>query len=362
MESHTDRRAVLAAAAGLGGLAMLTRPAQAGPLTPPGAPGSTGRTTTEIYDDVQAAGGSRIPVNTLPAGGGFQHEITQPGAYVLTANINTSGANAVLVSASDVDIDFNGFSLINSSSAAGAGITVASAFHRTRIHNGAIRGTFFALSLNDECIVERMRISGFGTRAIELDNDCIVRDCLIRGGTGTQLTADDRCTVVNSTFSGANAIIAGSLFHIDRCSLETTNGSNFGIQCTGNARVANCIVRNYAVAGITVDDSSVVEGCVLNNNGSGIILNDNCLARGNNVDFHPQGVGIRIQGSRTRVVDNHIARAATGIEATAGDNIAYGNTILDCAVITNGPAGNSFPLTTFALTPSTHTPFVNIRL
>ncbi|MFG0275676.1 MAG: NosD domain-containing protein, partial [Phycisphaerales bacterium] len=350
MESQTDRRAMLAAAAGLGGLAVLTRQAGAGPLTPPGAPASTGRTTTEIFDDVQAAGGSRIPVNTLPAGGGFQHQITQPGAYVLTANINTSGSAALLVSANDVDIDFNGFSLINTSSTSGPGVSVGSGFHRTRIHNGAIRGTFFALSLNDESIVERMRISGFGTRAIAIDNDCIVRDCLIRGGTGVQLTAGDRCLVVNSTFSGSSAIIAGSQFQIDRCTLETTTGANFGIQCGGISRVSNCIVRNYAVAGITVNDTSAVEGCVLNNNGDGIILNDNCLARGNNVDFHPQGVGIKIQGSRSRLVENHICRAATGIEATAGDNIAYGNTILDCSIIVNGPAGNSFPLTTFSLT------------
>ena len=69
--------------------------AYGGPLDPPGAPAST--------DGVRGQG---TPISSLP------FAITQPGRYYLTRNLTGPGnANGITITAANVTLDLNGFTL-----------------------------------------------------------------------------------------------------------------------------------------------------------------------------------------------------------------------------------------------------------
>ena len=81
-----------------------------GPLTPPGAPGPTMKTLSQIEP--------RTPISSLP------FTISTPGSYYLTTNLmGAVSSSGISVQASDVTIDLRGFSLVGVPSSL-SGITV----------------------------------------------------------------------------------------------------------------------------------------------------------------------------------------------------------------------------------------------
>jgi hypothetical protein len=79
----------------------------------------------------------------------FPYTITKPGSYILTSNLTVSAANttAIMVYASDVTIDLNGFSIIGpmsctasgcSSSSSGYGVNTQ--YNNLTLKNGTISG------------------------------------------------------------------------------------------------------------------------------------------------------------------------------------------------------------------------------
>jgi hypothetical protein len=68
-----------------------------GSLTPPGAPAPT----MKSLDVIEA----RAPISSVP------YEISSPGSYYLTANLNVSSGDAITISTNGVTLDLNGFTL-----------------------------------------------------------------------------------------------------------------------------------------------------------------------------------------------------------------------------------------------------------
>src|SRR5689334_15197042 len=79
-----------------------------GTLTPPGPPGPTMKTLTEIEP--------RTPVSSLP------FTISAPGSYYLTGNLNgVPGADGITVNVSGVTLDLNGFTIASTGGANASG-------------------------------------------------------------------------------------------------------------------------------------------------------------------------------------------------------------------------------------------------
>jgi hypothetical protein len=106
MHEQFDRRMLLGAA-GLAGVAALTKMAQGGDLNPPPGPISP---TMKPLDQIEP----RIVVNSAntPGNATATFRITQPGSYYLTGNITgESGKNGIEIVASGVTLDLMGFDL-----------------------------------------------------------------------------------------------------------------------------------------------------------------------------------------------------------------------------------------------------------
>jgi len=101
-----------------------------GPLSPPGPPGPTMKT----LDQLDAKLEKRAPITST----GPAFNVTAGGSYYLTRDLTFTG-NGIVITADNVTIDLNGFSLIGTGAGAGNGIAVSGAHKNVVIHNGTIR-------------------------------------------------------------------------------------------------------------------------------------------------------------------------------------------------------------------------------
>lgn len=260
---------LIAAALGLFVIASITGVVSGGPLDPSAPPAST-RPLVE----------PRLPISQ-PAPGGFPITISESGSYYLTDNITgESGQSGIVISASDVTLDLNGFTL--------AGVPGA--------------------------------LTGIGTNS--------VRNITVSGG------------ILRGWPS--SAIVTSDATHI-RIREVTVQGNSVGtpspaIVLGGDAGLFDCLVSDNGARGITMLGSAVVERCQITRNGAeGIVVAgsagrvaDNTIAD-NGLAFSSSGIWI--QGGAIRVVVEHntiIDNSGTGIflegfESIVLRNIARGN-------------------------------------
>jgi hypothetical protein len=77
----------------------------------------------------------RIPISSAP------YTISQPGSYYLTANISVTNGSAITITANQVTLDLNGFTLSSTeASPTGTGILLAGGDTDITILNGHIKG------------------------------------------------------------------------------------------------------------------------------------------------------------------------------------------------------------------------------
>jgi hypothetical protein len=222
-----------------------------GPLNPPsGAVSSSNRTLQEIYDKIPAAEGRTfIPGGTTPV------TIGQPGVYVLTGNITTTGiAMNISTSSGPVTIDLNGFTI--SSSNSGLPTVNVSSAPQLRIRNGVIGGgsTSLALSITPGAIIEDITIVGPRVNGVTMNGNAAgttLRRCTLLDIGSATLASDTQA--IYGVFGSASGV------RIEDCTLSrfvhngTTPGNITGIQITGNGGLVNrCIVYNTTSVPLSV--------------------------------------------------------------------------------------------------------------
>ncbi len=166
-----------------------------------------------------AQGYTEVNQAVVDSSGGFPYSISQPGYYQLTGDIvKPAGAGnvaAVLISASDVTLDLNGFQIEgpgicsrNASTGAvtcsghvpGSGIQESGGNTNVRVRNGTVHGFFNGISttavsaeladlviydnaflgasaIGDTSRVERVTAIRNGTTGISIQNNSIVESC-----------------------------------------------------------------------------------------------------------------------------------------------------------------------------------------
>lgn len=179
-----------------------------GSLTPPGPPGPTMVTLSQVEP--------RTPICSAP------YTISQPGSYYLTANLTVSYGNAITITASGVTLDLRGFTISSTAASAdGTAISLFDSLTNIAIFNGSIISgvttngnggyngggflygidAFFAPPIN--CWVKNISVNGVLDTGIFLgtDNSTLVESCVVNlaGGAG----------IVAGTVSDSAALNAG---------------------------------------------------------------------------------------------------------------------------------------------------------
>lgn len=212
--SDLERRAVLGLA-GIVGVAAMAKMAKGGPLSPPaGAPVSTGRTTDEIFNKIPAGGAG--DGRTAILGGTSTVTITQPGSYVLIGNITVASGDAIVIAASDVTLDLNGFTVTASDTTSTCVTSAIPARSNVTIRNGTVIGGSVGVggAYTLGLLLEDIKIMSAKRNGISLASvavPVVVRRCQILDTGSTTTLADGSLSVTALTYSGSGARIEDCL-------------------------------------------------------------------------------------------------------------------------------------------------------
>lgn len=367
-----------------------TPPPSGGPLTPPGPPGRTMKSLEQVEPrtDLQVL----YDLNHDGDEDDEQYEIVirAAGSYYLSKNLLVSRPNGIIVRASGVTIDLNGFA-VQKFLVGGNGIEIGEgAFagilsHGCVVKNGSISGFAYGIrSVSSGVNFPRggvfsgLHVSACSTKALEAGEDWLIEDCRVTDNSGDGIfsekggTIRDCVAARNGTAGGSNVgIRAGPGSSIIRC-VASRNIVTHGILGLGNSKITECIAsentsdgttsagigagagallsrclahtnRSTAAtsspstgAGFDLGGSTTIENCVaVANEGDGIQIDGDSFVRGNNCDGNGvsgDGAGIHVTAGDTRVEGNNVSDNDRGIDIDfAGSliikNSAAGNTV-----------------------------------
>lgn len=331
-------------------------PAQ-GSLTPPGPPGPSMLTLSQVEP--------RTPVDAVHTGGGGGAEfiIVQPGSYYLTTNIvGVTGLVGINISANDVSLDLNGFS-VQGTSGALDGIYLHSGWTNIVVRNGIISGwnntSQYGIGVADyanNVVLEKLIITGCASNGVVAANGVEATGVQVLNCGASGFSVGPGSTVQNCTAlgNGTYGFVANN-----NCIFKECNGSgnaNTGIYALAysNCVIENCTAISNGVLNVPVDGISigggVVRGCASANNASnGITAGNGCViencAVNANANGAPFAAGISAGNGCTIEHCTAVANGANwsyGGAPSSGAGIACaGGLIADCAVYLSPKCGIS---------------------
>jgi len=227
-----------------------------GSLTPPGAPVASMKSLDQIHARLEA----RTPITNASS----QVILSAPGSYYLTTNLTVNGGDAVVISASGVTLDLNGFTISSTAASAnGNAITINNFTADLTIQNGHIRGgvtnngsgTYsgpgFAAGISGPSL-RNARVSGVS-----------VSGCLTYGiyltTVGAAATTVEDCSVQTMGTSGIYAATVRNCISLDcggtaiNCSQASdcrgeSTGNGYGIFAISSAANCQCVASsNYGL-------------------------------------------------------------------------------------------------------------------
>lgn len=319
------------------GIAALT---VAGPLNPPAGPvASSGRSLDEIYNAVQALQGQKgTPITALP------FTISAPGSYYLPQNLTIANNDGITISADNVTLDLNGFSLIGGyTGTAGTrrGIIVTQNGSNNRrnitIRNGTVReftsngidATFVSSGL-----FENLNLYNNGRSGLITGEGCIIERCTAYLNHETGIACGTSNTVENCT-----AQLNGA-----RPNTAATNGF---IISSGSV-VRGCVATLNFGQGFSVGSQCVISRCqATSNDVSGFVAVNDCILEYNNSSYNggnvANGGGITITGNANRLDSNNCTGNDRNFDIAAG--FAAGGNFLtrnSASRPTGGTTANNF--------------------
>ncbi len=339
--------------AGLLSLLIAIPTLHAGPMTPPAGPVADTSTDPNLKFKTLGQIEPRTPVQSLPASLTSTYTITQPGSYYLAANITGEpGRHGILITASNVTLDLNGFALIGVTTA-GDAISTLDFVRNIRVTNGSIRswpGSGINV-LGDNSRFDNLRISDCTLAGINTDTSLgtVITDCNIlscRGGgiyTGVASIVERNTVMNESTLGTGPGISVADASTVRNNTVRAARST--GIVTGGSCLVENNTVSKSGADGINVGTRSTVQqNSVAENAGSGIVLNGAaCAALNNTLTNNAPGStsagGIVTTQNNSRIEANTLVGNGQGLRVTGLGNFIARNTAR--ANQTNYTIGNS---------------------
>jgi len=169
-----------------------------------------------------AGGGVGKKITSLP------YEITAPGFYYLSGNLNAARVDGITISADDVTLDLMGFQINGTSSSNGISCTDRK---NIEVRNGTLRGWnsgFYANGGTSHQLINLRLIgnyNGIATHAFSIIKGCIACDNINEGIFASGQSTISGCHVTNcpSGIVNTNGRIEGNI--VRDCSLGGIDGS-----------------------------------------------------------------------------------------------------------------------------------------
>jgi hypothetical protein len=249
-----------------------------GSLTPPGAPAPT----MKSLDQIEA----RTPISSLP------YTISVGGSYYLTGNLTAQDNNSIVIAASGVTLDLNGYTLYSAVSLAqngGTAILLNSGITHVTIQNGHIFSGVVHTALGYSG-------PGFGSGITGGDSDITIRHvsvsgCLYSGislGVGTSgPNVVESCVVQTVGNDGIDATTVIDSVALD-CGVDgiyCDQASDSRGESTGNANGISAKTANHCFGAASSGDGIVGEltvdcwGTSVSGNGINVFSAENCYGR-----------------------------------------------------------------------------------
>lgn len=258
---------------------------------------------------------------------GFPIEIRNKGSYILTGNLLVADADttAIVVFASNVSIDLNGFTI--------EGVTECTGEPAVCTNTGAGRGiSADAASLPRGLTVSNGYVVGMGSIGILAVASAIFSDVHVSqcGAIGIFSGSDSHFTRVNATFNGADGIQAQ--FNITISDTRAAHNGGTGIYVQFDSVISDSKAYDNGNSGIVVSSGSVVhDSSSVSNVGAGFSGGEGVVFRGNTSLSNTFGFAADV-GS---LLESNVARGNTeyGFQLSA-DTVYRGNSLTNN---TNGP-------------------------
>ncbi len=262
-----------------------------GPLTPPGPPGSTLRTLEQIEP--------RVPLS------GNSIQITAPGSYYLTSDVGSGGmTTGITISADNVTLDLNGFSVIGNGTLFVNGIDLTGTPHNIVIKNGTVRNwgsSGIDMHAGSHCRIVNVRATDNSGAGIHAGADLVVKDCTTSRNLGWGIIPGYGTVVENCIANHCQYGISENHHPIRIVGCTVYSNTVTGIECGNSSWVASCHVFDNGIYGIAVG-------------GSGNLIEKNKMT-GN-------GSGLNIIGSSNDIRGNVVAGNATNYTIAAGNHLS----------------------------------------
>jgi hypothetical protein len=225
-----------------------------GDLTPPGAPAPT----MKSLDQVEA----RTPIDPSQPGFALPYTISARGSYYLTANLAVTGGNAIVITANNVTLDLNGFTISSSASpAGGTAIVPNNNIQDITILNGHIVGNFQhgirfsgALGVLKNVRVEGISVSGCSGDGINLGNflSIVIDRCTVQqvGAAG----------IVGGSVNNSVAENCGSTGIIAKAATNSVGSSSASQQGLYAGTAVNCFGASVSGTGLDADSATGCRG------------------------------------------------------------------------------------------------------
>lgn len=315
------------------------------------------------------------------------YTITEPGSYVLTSNLTgVAGEHGIIVAASDVAIDLNGFT-VRGVEGSRNGITspdaddTSSFFRNLTVRNGAVVGwdgdgvtnrnlnlSTFASTVIRGARYENLDVRDCGADGITIvgtgpigQNSATVIDCNANNNDGYGYIVAVPGVISNCIASGNG--VSGYIIGVRTLISESAaiRNSNVGIEAADNCTIINCNVVGNNGGGIFTDQNTLVSDCnVAENQIYGVQLSFNSTIRDCNViDNSGDGITCLNLGGPSGVAimnNNSSGNTGWGVSAPGAPNIrAYNNTLLNNgAGAVQVPASGDAPISATAAGAGPH--------
>jgi hypothetical protein len=223
---------------------------------------------------------------------GFPVQITAGGSYLLTGNLSVgSNTTAILVTAAEVAIDLNGFTIAGpnscngcpatSCSASGSGNGIDGNVLNLVIRNGTIRG-MGASGIRGRGVVEHVVLDQNGDRGIFATSGVTVKDSTVTSNGGIGISSGGG--LLSGNMAACNGSTGMEVFAGSVIGNHAVQNGGDGIKSTGEVDVVDNNTNNNSLCGIRAARAQVSSNTIDNNQTCGITVSTSGGVIGNTLD------------------------------------------------------------------------------